>query len=213
MSDDYESFSDYWKQVQTDAVIELNEAEEWAENNHQITDNEKVASGAARATEHNNLPMYYPRTIIYHTDQGFTGQGSERYIQHREFKNNDSHEILNALAHAAYYNDVKSVMENIIEWREDLGEATKLIDDTLWSKGVEVEYEFDPTGRDETFTFELEHLGAREWRMTDPEGEPFEVISPEVHFENSEQVIPERTLSIWLDNICYRRIREMEQDG
>lgn len=213
MSDDIESFKDYWQHVQRNALIELEETEEWEEREDaEMGEEERISCAAEYAAENDQLTIYSPRTVIYHTDQGFEGEGHDRFVAHHEFRENDATTMLHGLARAAYFNDVRNVLENVYSFRDDLGECTALIDSTIWSEGVEFEYEYirNTMDGDVAYTFTLEHLGSCEWRMRDPNGLSFEVISPKIRVTQSDSLIEEKSLKVWLDNICARRLRELD---
>jgi len=112
------------------------------------------------------------------------------------------------IATAALYNDIKDVLHEIFECRESLGEAMKLLDDKIYSEGVEAVYEYEDL-HENVYEFRLEHIVENEWRMFDPNGDLFKVISPDVHIADSQREIPVKTLNIWLDNICSRWLHEL----
>lgn len=209
MTDEYETYEQYWEKVKRTAAIEFEEtAEYYEEEDYRADEIPEVA--AEYAVENSHFVNNYPRTIIYHTDEGFYGNGHERFVAYREFEDNDSMRMLHALAQAAFFNDVEEAIERLIESRDDLGECLRLIDDELYSEGVTAEYDYEKGLSDpEVITYHLEHITEGEWRMFDPDGEQFEVISPRVMVEGS--TVPEFKLKLKLDNICAKRERERSQ--
>ena len=209
MSSDIDSFSDYCKAVQRKALIELEEVEMTLERDEiQMSKHEVIDKVARESVKSCHFLMYEQTEIIHYTHNGFYGEGYERYIQDVEIEDNDPLEMRRLLATAALYNDIKDVLEEIFECRESLGEAMKLLDDKIYSDGVEVVYEYEDL-HENVYEFRLEHIVENEWRMFDPNGDLFEVISPDVHIADSQREIPVEALNIWLDNICSRRLYEL----
>lgn len=204
--DDIENYADYRSEVQRNARISLDEVSEHDEQNR--GDRELRHEAARYSLEGNSTVNNYPRTVIYHTDSGFYGDGHDLYLRDVEFEDNDSMQMINALARAAYYNDIQEALEFLIETRESLGECMALVGDhPIWDSGVVVEYEYEHGLVDpETVTYTLECIGEGEWKMFNPEDEAFEVISPDVMVGDSD--FPERKLDIKLSNICAREMRE-----
>lgn len=209
MSNNYETYEQYWEKVQRTAGIEYDEQKEHGEGG--LEDN--FASEAAKATvEWCSIVNNYPRSIIYHTNHGFEGEGRVLFIDNREFEDNDPSEMLHSLASAAYFNDVKAAIESLLEAREELGDCVNLIDDDVpvYSEGVTFEYEYEKGLRDPVIiTYYLEHISEGEWRVLDPDGEQFEVISPRMMVDDA--VVPEKTLKLKLDNLCAKRERERDE--
>lgn len=199
-------YADYWGKVQRNARISLDEVSE--NDDRDRSDRELKHEASIYSLQGNNLVENYPRTIIYYSDAGFYSEGYEIYIADVEFENNDSMQMINSLAQAAYYNDIQDAIGYLIERRESLGECMNLIGDhPIWESGVVFEYEYengivDPTTHD----YLLECIGCGEWKMYNPEHEAFEVISPEVMVEDEDN--PERALEIKLDNICSQELRD-----
>jgi len=207
MSNDINSHSDYWKTVERSVINEIEELDEEYDD-HQIK--RKVPD---RLIDSSSLMIYSPRTVIYYTREGFYGRGHDLYIMGNTFEDNDSNQMIHALALAAFYNDVHAVLEELFEYQRDLGEATNLLANVTWSEGVEFEYEFKRELLEETLTYQFtfEHIAQGEWKMYDHHGDMFEVISPEVHVEQKDDEIELRSLKTWLDNICYRRLNDLNE--
>jgi hypothetical protein len=205
MSDTYGTFEEYWEKVQRTALTELEETEEYAEeaglSEHQI-----ASSAADYAVDCSDLVRNHPRTVIYHCDNGMYDSGYDLFLRHTEFKNNDPRDMVRQLACVGFYNDVKTVIDRILEDREALGTANRLIDGPIWSKGVEAEYEYE-SGliEPEYHTYRFENISEGEWRVYDPNGVVFEVISPRVMV--ADATIPVQKLKLKLDNLCARRQR------
>jgi hypothetical protein len=210
MSNDIESYRDYWQYVQRSAVIELEETEEYVADWDKDIETDHLADCAAEfSADQDRLAIYSPRTIIYHTDNGFDGEGYERYVAHQEFESGRS--MIFALGRAAFYNDVREAMEGIIEARNDLGDAMTLLNESIFSEGIICHYTYVRDTPQETYEYEFtfRSLGEGEWKMFDHNDEAFEVISPDVHFEQSDDESREKNLKLWLDNICAKRLREV----
>lgn len=204
--DDIENYADYWSDVQRTARISLDEVSEHDEQNR--GDRELRHEAARYSLEGNSTVDNYPRTVIYYTDSGFYGDGHDLYVRQVDFDDNDSMLMINALARAAYYNDIQEALDFLIERRESLGECMGLIGDhPIWAKGVTFEYEYEyGLSEPKTATYLLECIGEGEWKMFNPEDEAFEVISPSVMVEGKAN--PERTLDIKLSNLCAKELRE-----
>lgn len=204
--DDIENYADYWNEVQRNARISLDEVSEHDEQNR--GDRELRHEAARYSLEGNKLVSSYPRTVIYHTDAGFYGDGYDLYVRQVDFDDNDSMRMINSLARAAYYNDIQDALDFLIERRESLGECMGLIGDhPIWGEGVTFEYEYEYGLSDpKTATYLLECIGEGEWKMFNPEEEAFEVISPDVMIGDSET--PERDLDVKLSNICAQEMRQ-----
>lgn len=212
MSSDIDSFSDYCKAVQRKALIELEEVEESLERDEiQMNKHEVINKTADESLESCHFLTYEQEEIINYTHNGYYDEGYERYIRDVEIEDNDPLEMQRLLATAALYNDMKDVLQEIFECRESLGEAMKLLDDAIYSEGVEAVYEYEDV-QETVHEFRLEHIVENEWRMFDPNGDVFEVISPDVYIADNERVIPVKSLNIWLDNICARRINELKNE-
>lgn len=215
MSNKYETYEQYWSQVQRTATIELEETREHAEDEG-IEVEDLPAVSSEYAVENSSIVNNYPRSIICHTDQGFEGEGRMRFLENREFEDNAPSQMLHALASAAYFNDVKEAIDRILEARDDLGECVNLIDDDapIYSEGVTFEYEYEKGLSDpEVLTYTLESVDSLggEWFMLDPDGEHFETISPRVMVEDA--AVPEQKLKLKLDNLCAKRERERDSEN
>ncbi|UBF20305.1 hypothetical protein M1M41_gp026 [Halorubrum sodomense tailed virus 4] len=214
MSNKYDTFESYIREVQTTAKRYYDYAREGGDeircsafDPDELPDDVPLWAIAEAAVENHELIQYYQRCVIYHAEEGFYNEGGERFYHDPE----DQQESVQQLALAGFYNDIITKLRFIEETREDLGEAIQLLEGPLHSRGVRYEYDYyirlsskDPV------TYTLEALGQGEWRMYDPDGEPFEVISPRVAVENADRPIPEYSLKLFLDNICARRERERE---
>jgi len=212
MSSDIDSFSDYCKAIQRKALIELEEVEESLERDEiQMNKQEVINKTADESLESCHFLMYNQKAIINHTHNGYYGEGYERYIQDVEIEDNDPREMQRLIATAALYNDIKEVLHEIFECRESLGEAMKLLDDKIYSDGVEAVYEYEDL-HENVYEFRLEHIVENEWRIFDPNGDLFEVISPDVYIADNQSKIPVKALNIWLDNICARRMNELKNE-
>lgn len=203
---DIENYQDYWSDVQRTARISLNEVSEHDEQNR--GDRELRHEAARYSLDGNSTVDNYPRTVIYYTDAGFYGDGHDLYVRQVDFDDNDSMRMINALARAAYYNDIQDALDFLIERRESLGECMSLIGDhPIWDSGVVIEYEYEHgVLNSEASTYILECLGEGEWKMFNPQDEAFEVISPDVMVGDSD--FPERALDIKLSNFCAHEMRE-----
>ena len=208
MTDKFEDYDDYWEHIQRRARISL---EETIEHDESSDDPRDLTFEAAKyALQASNVLNNYPRTVIYHTDNGFYGHGYELYLHHANFEDNDSMRLINALASAAYYNDILQAIENLLDRRDSLGECMNLISPhPIWGEGVVLEYEYEEgLTNTTTHTFHLQCLGEGEWKMFNPIDEAFEVISPDVMIEDSET--PERDLDVKLSNICAKEMRNLK---
>jgi hypothetical protein len=205
MNEEYDTFEKYWEKVQRTALIELKETEEYAEEDG-LSEHQIASSAADYAVDCSDLVRNHPRTVIYHCDNGMYDSGYDGYLRGVEFENNDPRDMVRQLACAGFYNDVKTVIDRILEAREDLGTANRLIEGTLWSEGVEAEYEYE-SGliEPEYHTYKFEHISEGEWRVFDPNGVAFEVISPRVMVDDA--TVPVQRLKLKLDNLCARRQR------
>lgn len=216
MNDKIDSYNEYWKLIQRTAQISYDEVAENAEDNEvELSDQEHIMEAAEDSME-SGFSNKYPRTIIFYTQEGFHGRGQDLYLRGREFDGEEPRDMISSLANAAFYNDILSVLEGIVEDRNDLGECVNLIEGPIYSEGVEFEYDYEQSkyidGEYETVThtFILRNVGAGCWTIEDPKGLTFENISPKIHVTDSDREIPVRSLKIWLDNICAKRIREIE---
>jgi hypothetical protein len=212
MSEDYPFTSmEYWHSVMYDA-------EENLEKNEEVTERAGAHEAAEYAVESERFVDFYPRATIYHCRNGMGGDGYERFVNNSQPE--DERDMLRALAAAAYYNDVYDVAERIIEAEQNLGEAVNLIDGNIWDEGFQALFKYEKGLQDpEVRPYMLRHLGGGEWAMSDPNHKQFEVISPDVHvdgpftrdgaynFDYSPAVLQ---LETWLNNICAKRERELE---
>jgi hypothetical protein len=212
MSNKYDTFESYIREVQATAKKYYDWGQEGAEeisssafNPDDFPDEIPLWAIAEAAVENHKLVQYYQRCVIYHSEEGFYGEGGERYYNNPE----DQHEAVNQLALAAFYNDIITKLRFIEETREGLGEAINLIEGPIYGRGVKFDYDYYiRLSSKEPVTYTLECLRGDEWRMYDPDGEPFEVISPHVAVDERDRPIPEYTLKLYLDNVCARRERE-----
>lgn len=216
MTEEIDTYEKYWKRVQRTALISFNEVAEEAENNdEELHDGEHILDAAEYSME-TGLSQKSPRTVINFTQEGFYGRGQDLYLRGQEFNGSDPRVMLYSLAHAAFYNDVRSVLENIVDYRNDLGECVGLIEGPIYDEGVEFEYDYEKSEYIEgdyvieTYTFTLRNVGAGCWTMEDPKGLVFENISPKIYVTEDDVEIPVRSLKILLDNICAKRLREIE---
>lgn len=121
--------------------------------------------------------------------------------------------VLGAMAYTAFRADVYDEIENIREVRDDLGEAISLIEGPIYDGGVTFEYEYEKGITDPVIvSYTLESVDAlgNEWRVIDPDGKTFEIISPSVMIEDA--TVPEKRFKVKLDNICAKREHKREQD-
>lgn len=120
--------------------------------------------------------------------------------------------VLRAMAYSAFTADVTQAKSRIEEARERLGDAIKLIEGPMYGEGVTVTYDYKPVGNDDgdTVTYTFEALVVGEWGVTDPDGNRFEVISPEVMVENSTTTAPAKALLEKLEAMCCKRQHEVE---
>ncbi|QIR31268.1 hypothetical protein M1M18_gp032 [Halorubrum virus Serpecor1] len=214
MTNKYDSFESYNNEVQATAKKYYDWGMEGAEeirssafNPNEIPDDVPMWAIVEAAVENHELVQYYQRCVIYHCDNGFYNEGGERYYDDPE----DQQDAVSDLAHAGLYNDVLNWVRFIEETREDLGEAINLLEGPIYDGGVRFEYDYYINlSAKEPVTYTLESIGQGEWRMYDPDGEPFEVISPRVAVRNADRQIPEYSLKLFLSNICARRERERE---
>lgn len=206
MSDEIETFEDYWSKVHRAGRISLDETIEYAEDDG-VESGNLVQEAASHAVE-GSWVNYHFLSVIYHCDNGFYGSGHARFVNNREFEGNDSREMLLALAHAGFFNDVEAAIRRILEDREALGECMNLIGEhPIWDSGVTFEYDYERGLSDpEVHTYTLKCLGENEWQMFNPEGDSFEVISPSAMVGDTDN--PERVFKLKLDNICAREFRE-----
>ncbi|AGM11070.1 hypothetical protein HRTV5_100 [Halorubrum tailed phage 5] len=214
MTNKYDTFESYIREVQATAKRYYDYALEGAEEirtpaycPNELPEEIPLWAVAEAAVQNHELIQYYQRCVIYHAEEGFYNEGGERFYNDPE----DQSESVQQLAYAGLYNDIITKLRFIEEAREDLGEAINLLEGPLHSKGVRYEYDYYVhLSSKEPVTYTLEALGQGEWRMYDPDGEPFEVISPRVAVENADRPIPEYSLKLFLSNICARRERERE---
>ncbi|AAL54939.1 hypothetical protein HfxHF1_120 [Halophage HF1] len=214
MSNKYDTFEAYVKEVQSTAKRYYDFALEGAEEIRtpafdppELPDEIPDWAIAEAAIENHELLMYYQRCVVYHCDNGFYGEGGDRYYHDPE----DQADALEDLAYAGFYNDIISKIRFIRSLREDLGDAIQLIEGPLHGKGVRYEYDYYVhLSSEDPLTYIIESLGQSEWRMYDPDGTPFEVISPRVAVNNADRPIPEYSLKLFLDNICARQERKRE---
>lgn len=214
------TWKEYWHDTAWTAWTNFNETKDWVMDESDATDwdfhsDEFGSSVAEQATEGSREYDFYPRAVIFHADNGFHGEGAERFITHHDL--DDPTDMIHHLARAAYFNDLKHFITLIQETRDSLGEAVNLIDEgPLWSDGVEFEYVYEKGLSDpEEFTFTFEHYGGGAWGMFDHNGDHFETISPKAFFHNRPDEddlnwsIPEVAFELWLDNMCAKRLREI----
>jgi len=216
MSNKYDSFEAYIREVQATAKRYYDYSREGGDeirtsayNPDEIPEDVPLWAIAEAAVENHDLIQYYQRCVIYHAEEGFYNEGGERYYNDPE----DQQESVHQLALAGFYNDIITKLRFIEEIRDGLGEAINLLEGPLHSRGVQYEYDYHINlSSKEPVTYTLEALGQGEWRMYDPDDEPFEVISPRVAVKNADREIPEYSLKLFLDNICARREREREKE-
>lgn len=163
---------------------------------------------AYAAVEHHELVQYYGRFVIHHADNGFYNEGGAQFYNDPE----NQTESVRQLAHAGFFNDILTEVRHIRRTRTDLGKAVKMIEGPILGDGYELTYEYeegivDPEIREYTF----ECLSEGEFRVRDPDGIAFEVISPRVIVENRDDKIPEYALELFLDNMCAKRERERQR--
>jgi hypothetical protein len=216
MTNEYETFEQYYREVKSLAKRYYDWAEEGAEeirseafNPDEIPENVPEWAIVEAAIEHHKLLQYYKRSVVHHCDSGFYGEGGMRYWNDPE----DQDEALFQMAAAGLYNDVLKKVRHIKETREDLGEAINLIEGPMYDDGVRFEYDYYQTlsSKDpQTYVLESVSRLGDEWRVYDPNGVSFEVISPKVAVDQRDQYVPEFALKLFLDNICAKRDREIE---
>jgi hypothetical protein len=214
MSNKYDSFEAYIREVQATAKRYYDYSREGGDeirtsayNPDEIPEDVPLWAIAEAAVENHDLIQYYQRCVIYHAEEGFYNEGGERYYNDPD----DQQEAVQQLALAGFYNDVITKLRFIEETRDDLGEAINLLEGPIYGKGVRFEYDYYiHLSSKEPVTYTLECLRGDEWRVYDPDGEPFEVISPRVAVRNADREIPEYSLKLFLDNVCARRERDRE---
>jgi hypothetical protein len=216
MSHEYDTYEKYYREVKAMAKRYYDFAQEGAEEIRtpafdppgEIDEVPHWAIVEAAINNH-KLLQYYKRSVVYHSESGFYGEGGERYYGDPK----DQQEALFQMAQAGLYNDVIKKVRHIEETREDLDEAINLIEGPIYDEGVRFEYEYYQnlsSKEPQTYTLESVSRLGDEWAVIDPNGNRFEVISPKVAVNQRDQYVPEFALKLFLDNICAKQDRMIE---
>jgi len=216
MTHKYDTYEKYYSEVKAMAKRYYDYAEEGAPeirsrafNPDEIPDEVPQWAIVEAAMENHKLLQYYRSSVVYHCQEGFYGEGGQRFFNDPK----DQSEALSQMARAGLYNDVLKKVRHIEKTREDLGDALKLIEGPMYDKGMMLYYDYHQhLSSDDSQTYTLEKVAklGNEWRVVDPDGVSFEVISPDVVVENRDQYIPEYALKLFLDNVCARRDNQMD---
>lgn len=207
MSDnDHITRREYQAEVESTALTILDKFEEYPEDYDDISEVvfTDVDSHEYVKWNHNHLH------VLRHSEIG-----PEEWQTYVEDGEENHHAVLQAMAYTAFRADVYEQIAAIREAREALGECFKMIDtdSPIYGEGVTFEYDYEKGYSDpEILTYTFECISEGEWRVYDPDGVSFEVISARVMVEHTDDVVPAKVFKNRLDNIIARREHERESE-